>query len=147
MPEPTSAPIHSTGRGGAGNIGPDSTVYTDGGIVREGIVGESVDGPYSTGRGGAGNVGASPSLQPTRPEGRRSIDYIPENALRPHEENYHTGRGGSGNVHREGSHSPNLAAQQDKKGLGDKIKHVLHLDKDKGEKKAEGSPLVNESKG
>ncbi|OJD29829.1 uncharacterized protein BKCO1_7100041 [Diplodia corticola] len=58
-------PIVSTGRGGAGNIGRDPTVYTDGEIVREGIQGEP-ERPgkdYSTGRGGAGNIG-SPRLSP-----------------------------------------------------------------------------------
>lgn len=37
---------------GAGNIGPDTNVYTDGGLVREGVQGESLDGDFSTGRGG-----------------------------------------------------------------------------------------------
>ncbi|PSN69588.1 hypothetical protein BS50DRAFT_570987 [Corynespora cassiicola Philippines] len=136
----SDAPIHSTGRGGAGNIGPDSNVYTDGGIVREGIQGESADGNFSTGRGGAGNLGKSPRVGPVD-EGRRSTDFIPETALRDPQDNYHTGRGGSGNVHKEKhdghSHSP------DRKGFGDKIKHALHLDKDK---KHEPSPLGNETK-
>lgn len=42
--------VHSTGRGGAGNIGKDdNTLYTDGGIVREGVVGESSKPEYSSG--------------------------------------------------------------------------------------------------
>ncbi|KAF2739342.1 hypothetical protein EJ04DRAFT_357627 [Polyplosphaeria fusca] len=131
-------PIHSTGRGGAGNIGPDSTVYTDGGITREGLAGHSDDGPYHGGRGGAGNIGKSPRLD-AADEGRRSADYIPENSLRPGQENYHTGRGGGGNVHKEKydghSHSP------EHEGIKDKVKHALHLDG----KKSEPSPLANET--
>ncbi|KAF2636229.1 hypothetical protein P280DRAFT_435976 [Massarina eburnea CBS 473.64] len=135
-----TTPIHSTGRGGAGNIGPDNTVYSDGSIVREGIVGQS-EGDYSTGRGGAGNIAKSPQVRPADRESRRSQDYIPEQNLRPGQENFHTGRGGEGNVYKEKygghSHSP------DRKGFGEKVKHVLHLDKDK---KHEPSPLASESK-
>ncbi|KAH8733016.1 hypothetical protein GQ44DRAFT_601263 [Phaeosphaeriaceae sp. PMI808] len=136
----TTQPIHSTGRGGAGNIGPDTNVYTDGGIVREGVQGESVDGEFSTGRGGAGNIGKSPHLGPHSGEqsGRRSIDFVPEINAREGQEEFHTGRGGAGNVYKEKhgghSHSP------DRKGLGDKVKHVLHMDS----KKHEPSPLANE---
>lgn len=129
--------IHSTGRGGAGNIGPDDTVYTDGGIVREGIQGLSPEGDYSTGRGGAGNISKSPRVGPQDVgEGRRSVDYVPETALREQQKEFHTGRGGSGNVHKEKygghSHSP------DHQGIGSKIKAALHLDgKDKKEKEKE----------
>ncbi|KAF2468056.1 uncharacterized protein BDR25DRAFT_305092 [Lindgomyces ingoldianus] len=135
-----SDPIHSTGRGGAGNIGPDTTAYTDGGIIREGVQGESADGAYSTGRGGTGNIGMSPRLNPQEGIPRRSQDIIPETALREHQENFHTGRGGEGNIHKDKygghSHSP------DRKGVVDKVKHVLHLDKDK----KPASPLASESK-
>ncbi|KAF2253393.1 hypothetical protein BU26DRAFT_515752 [Trematosphaeria pertusa] len=131
----SETPIHSTGRGGAGNIGPDPNVYSDAGIVREGIQGEG-EGEFSTGRGGAGNIAKSPHLGP-QDEPRRSQDFIPETALRQPQENFHTGRGGGGNVHKEKygghSHSP------DRKGPMDKIKHALHLDKDK---KQEPSPLA-----
>ncbi|OCK72937.1 hypothetical protein K432DRAFT_430825 [Lepidopterella palustris CBS 459.81] len=120
-------PIVSTGRGGAGNIGVDPTVYTDGGIVREGVQGEAGDGNvYSTGRGGAGNEIA--------PQGgrRNSQDIIPETALREGQENFHTGRGGEGNVHKEKygghSHAPH-------ESIGDKVKHFLGKDK-----KHEGTP-------
>ncbi|KAF2750719.1 hypothetical protein M011DRAFT_474226 [Sporormia fimetaria CBS 119925] len=134
------APIHSTGRGGAGNIGPDSTVYTDGGIVREGVQGLSSEGEYSTGRGGAGNIAKSPHLGASEAEGRRSHDYIPETSLREGQKEFHTGRGGSGNVHKEKygghSHSP------DRQGVGSKLKHLLHLDKDGKDKEA--SPLKDE---
>ncbi|KAF2435862.1 hypothetical protein EJ08DRAFT_692437 [Tothia fuscella] len=102
----SKAPIHSTGRGGQGNIGPDTTQYTDGTIHREGIQGQSVDGDYSSGRGGAGNIVHSPQVKPER---RGSQDIIPEANLIPGEghENFHTGRGGGGNVHKEkyGGHS------------------------------------------
>ncbi len=45
----SNEPIVSHGRGGAGNIEPDSKTYTDGEIVREGPVGDQGDGAYSTG--------------------------------------------------------------------------------------------------
>jgi len=130
-------PLVSTGRGGSGNIGHDPNVYVDGGIVREGIQGESAEGTYSTGRGGAGNLG-SPRLGPDR--GRRdSQDIIPETALREGQENYHIGRGGEGNVHKEkyGGHSKS----PNRETLGDKVKHILRVDK-----KHEESPLAHESK-
>ncbi|KAF1969943.1 hypothetical protein BU23DRAFT_582451 [Bimuria novae-zelandiae CBS 107.79] len=136
----SETPIHSTGRGGAGNIGPDSTVYHDGSIVREGIQGQG-NGDFSTGRGGAGNISKSPLIRPADGSPRTSSDYIPEDVLRKPQENFHTGRGGEGNVHKEKygghSHSP------DRKGALDRIKHALHLD---GKDKKEGSPLANETK-
>jgi len=128
--------VVSTGRGGAGNIGVDDTPYTDAGIVREGVVGESADGNFSTGRGGAGNIG-SPSLGATR--GRRtSQDVIPETSLREGQADFHTGRGGCGNEHREkyGGHSKSPSRER----IGDKVKHLLHK-KDKHEE----SPLHNEA--
>ncbi|KIW07819.1 uncharacterized protein PV09_01738 [Verruconis gallopava] len=105
-------PIHSTGRGGAGNVGHDNTEYTDGGIVREGIVGAG-EGDYSTGRGGAGNI-------VEHPEKRPSMDIVPKVNEIPHEghEDFHTGRGGGGNVHKEKygghSHDPNKLSLLDK---------------------------------
>ncbi|KAJ9648515.1 hypothetical protein H2201_000848 [Coniosporium apollinis] len=125
-------PIVSTGRGGAGNIGYDPTVYTDAGIVREGYQGESAEGEYSTGRGGAGNI-ASPGLRP-KTEGVRRVsqDVIPETDLRTTEgyENFHTGRGGSGNVYKEkyGGHSNKAGGES----LGDKVKHLLGRDSKDG---------------
>lgn len=47
-----STPEVSHGRGGAGNINPDSTQYVDGEITRQGGEGTQNAGPYSTGRGG-----------------------------------------------------------------------------------------------
>jgi len=110
-------------------------------------------------RGGAGNIGKSPQIRPADGTPRHSSDIIPETALRQPQENYHTGvcihillviwikslsqsqRGGEGNVHKEKhgghSHSP------DRKGPLEKIKHALHLDKDK---KTEPSPLSQEDK-
>ncbi|KAF2707650.1 hypothetical protein K504DRAFT_458139 [Pleomassaria siparia CBS 279.74] len=134
----SDAPIVSTGRGGRGNIGPDSHTYTDGGIVREGVQGESADGTFSTGRGGAGNLAQSPRVGP-QSDGRRSEDYIPETALREHQENFHTGRGGEGNVHKDKygghSHSP------ERKSIGDKVKSLLKHDK----KPEHPSPLQNQT--
>ena len=76
---------------GAGNIGPDTNVYTDGGMVREGVQGESLDGEFSTGRGGAGNIGKSPRVGPQSDEGRRSVDMVPEINQRNAQEEFHTG--------------------------------------------------------
>ncbi|KAH6638008.1 hypothetical protein C7974DRAFT_411456 [Boeremia exigua] len=139
----STTPLHSTGRGGAGNIGHDDTVYADGAITREGLAGESVANEFSTGRGGAGNIGKSPRLGPQVVDGdspRRSTDVVPELATREAQDEFHTGRGGAGNVFKEkhGGHSKS----PDRQGLGDKIKHVLHLDKDK---KHESSPLAQET--
>lgn len=76
---------------GAGNIGPDDTTYTDGGVVREGYQGEFTDGDFSTGRGGAGNIGKSPSLRPQSGEAHRSVDYVPEINARTAQDEFHTG--------------------------------------------------------
>ncbi|KAI9812409.1 MAG: hypothetical protein M1827_004640 [Pycnora praestabilis] len=123
--------IHSHGRGGQGNIGPDSSTYVDGEIIREGVAGESADGgALSTGRGGAGNV-ASPGLKPTTE--RRDSEVIPETAIRrPGEEydNYHVGRGGEGNIHKE------KATHQQHDGLADKLKKKLFGDKKDKESKS-----------
>ncbi|KAK7521695.1 hypothetical protein IWZ03DRAFT_99672 [Phyllosticta citriasiana] len=166
--------IVSTGRGGAGNIGHDPRVYTDGALVREGVQGESSEPEYSTGRGGAGNIStplhgtpdphahshAHASSAAAAAAGRRSTDVIPEPALRrpgPEHANYHTGRGGEGNVHREkyGGHSEpqkehHHHAEKEgegeggKKGLGEKVKHLLHMDghhgRKSGERSREGTP-------
>ncbi|KAF2626962.1 hypothetical protein BU25DRAFT_431947 [Macroventuria anomochaeta] len=137
----STTPIHSTGRGGAGNIGRDDTVYADGAITREGPQGESTANEFSTGRGGAGNIGKSPRLGPQVVDSsRRSTDVVPELATREPQEEFHTGRGGAGNVYKEkhGGHTKS----PDRQGLGDKIKHALHLDKDK---KHESSPLAQDT--
>jgi len=76
---------------GAGNIGPDTNVYTDGGMVREGVQGDSLDGDFSTGRGGAGNIGKSPRVGPQSDEGRRSVDMVPEINQRNPQDEFHTG--------------------------------------------------------
>ncbi|KAF1932361.1 uncharacterized protein M421DRAFT_417081 [Didymella exigua CBS 183.55] len=137
----STTPIHSTGRGGAGNIGRDDTVYADGAITREGPQGEAATlNEFSTGRGGAGNMGKSPRLGPQVDSPRRSTDIVPELATRESQDEFHTGRGGAGNVYKEkhGGHSKS----PDHHGLGDKIKQALHLDKDK---KHESSPLGQET--
>ncbi|KAF2164384.1 hypothetical protein M409DRAFT_56654 [Zasmidium cellare ATCC 36951] len=127
MSQPQSGGIHSTGRGGAGNIGPDPSTYVDGDIIREGTPGVSTTAEYSTGRGGTGNI-AHASTTNNHP----SEEIVPESATRvPGEsyENYHTGRGGEGNVHREkfGGHSH---AQKEGGGEGfvEKVKHAVGLD-------------------
>ena len=142
-----SNPIHSTGRGGAGNIAHDPNTYTDGSIVREGAVGDQGDGAYSAGRGGVGNIN-SPHMKPTKGQAG-DADVVPETAIRkPGEEydNYHTGvsgynhcdvgvatltlnqRGGQGNIHREheqqGEHKESVVDK-----IKDKAQQVLHKDK------------------
>ncbi|KAJ6257818.1 hypothetical protein Dda_7607 [Drechslerella dactyloides] len=107
--------LTSHGRGGAGNIAPDDTQYTDGGIVRE----SHPSSTYTTGRGGEGNIGHGAA----RPDGH---DIVPENAQReaPHPAEGHgvsTGRGGEGNI---------VTTEEDKsgtahEGLADKLKHKL----------------------
>ncbi|KAK7940778.1 uncharacterized protein PG986_013165 [Apiospora aurea] len=86
-----SAPEVSHGRGGAGNINPDSTPYVDGEITRQGEEGSQNAGPYSTGRGGGGNIG-----EPGKDPGLRTDkDVVPAAATRKSEEEpFHTGRGG-----------------------------------------------------
>ncbi|KAI9720057.1 MAG: hypothetical protein M1812_003184 [Candelaria pacifica] len=114
---------------GQGNINPDSNVYADGEIVREGPVsGHADEGPVVTGRGGAGNIG-SPRQKPTE---RNDQEIIPETAIRdngPGYENYHVGRGGEGNVHKDKtSHSEGHNGHH--KGLGEKIKDAVTGHKD-----------------
>jgi hypothetical protein len=90
-----SAPV-SHGRGGQGNIGPDSTEYADGEIVRQGEQGNQGDGAYSAGRGGAGNIG-SPHLKPASKA--HDADVVPDLAIRKSQDvDHHVGRGGQGNV-------------------------------------------------
>ncbi|CAO1598169.1 hypothetical protein XANCAGTX0491_001939 [Xanthoria calcicola] len=113
----------SHGRGGAGNIRPDSEPYVDGSIVREGPLGDQGDGPYSSGRGGAGNI-ESPHVKPTNVGNQKGdTDVIPETSLREPGsgyENYHTGRGGAANVHKE-----HEGHEEHEEGLVDKIKHKI----------------------
>ncbi|SMQ50395.1 unnamed protein product [Zymoseptoria tritici ST99CH_1A5] len=147
--------IHSTGRGGAGNIGPSDGTYTDGDIIREGNASNPTG---SSGRGGAGNIGSpatsSPKIVPTNPSSNTttgtissniagaaefaSVDIIPESATRPvgqpGYENFHTGRAGAGNVHKEkwGGHSTKgeqekgLKEKDSKGGLVEKVKEMIH---------------------
>ncbi|KAL5337284.1 hypothetical protein BJX70DRAFT_399754 [Aspergillus crustosus] len=132
------APIVSHGRGGQGNIGPDSNEYVDGGIVREGPIGDQGDGAYSAGRGGAGNIG-SPHVKPTA-KTPHDTEFIPEISVRQSiDGDYHTGRGGQGNVHldpetqkaKEEKKEEKAKAKEEKKaghaheGLADKLKHKL----------------------
>ncbi|KAG9964552.1 hypothetical protein KCU61_g2575, partial [Aureobasidium melanogenum] len=126
--------IHSTGRGGAGNIGRDDTLYTDGNIVREGFVGESSKPEYSSGRGGAGNIVDSPRVGPVNGKSSGSEDVIPEPAMRNSAgyDNFHTGRGGEGNIYKEkyGGHSgptqeKDKEQHHEKESLGDKVKHLF----------------------
>merc|ERR1712098_181111 len=106
-------------RGGAGNIGPDSTQYVDGEIVREGVVGEHGDGAFSTGRGGAANIG-SPGMKATK---RKDDVAIPDVALRPsmEDQTFHTGRGGGGNIHKPDP----PAGPKHPIGFADKLKNKL----------------------
>ncbi|KAK5112517.1 hypothetical protein LTR62_004274 [Meristemomyces frigidus] len=125
-------PMTSTGRGGAGNIGPDTTTYVDGGITREGPLGESSNGEYSSGRGGAGNMIETPRNGTPVPQ---SQEVVTEPSMRTAEghENFHTGRGGQGNVHidKYGGHS--APATTGEHGILNKAKHALGMDKKKEE--------------
>ncbi|KAJ5463465.1 hypothetical protein N7475_008409 [Penicillium sp. IBT 31633x] len=136
MPESTKSghpeqPMVSHGRGGQGNIGPDSTEYVDGEIVREGVYGDQGDGAYSAGRGGVGNIG-SPNVRPAS-NVPHDAEIIPEHAIRPSaDEVHHTGRGGQGNVHLDqASLKEKEAKEKDAKkkvahrGLADKLKDKL----------------------
>lgn len=117
--------IVSTGRGGQGNIGKDSTKYTDAGIVHEGVIGEGRKPEFSTGRGGAGNI-----AHPLGSDAHAGQDHIPEANVRSPQEVFHTGRGGGGNVYKEkyGGHSND---PEKHKTIGDKIKGILHKDDEK----------------
>ncbi|KAF3905606.1 hypothetical protein AA313_de0210057 [Arthrobotrys entomopaga] len=106
----------SHGRGGAGNIAPDSTEYVDGGIVRV----ATPSGNYATGRGGTGNVGHSDAV----PEAH---DVIPVNARleTPPPGQGHaisTGRGGGGNMIVS---EDEKEQQHQHQGLADKLKDKI----------------------
>ncbi|KAK8055773.1 hypothetical protein PG993_001000 [Apiospora rasikravindrae] len=127
-----SAPEVSHGRGGAGNINPDSTQYVDGEITRQGEEGSQNAGPYSTGRGGGGNIG-EPGKEPGL---RTDKDVIPAAATRKSEEEpFHTGRGGAANVHLvaddDGSKKnkkvadSSLPAAEPQTSTADKLKHKI----------------------
>ncbi|KAI0534252.1 hypothetical protein GGR58DRAFT_516290 [Xylaria digitata] len=120
-----SGPEVSHGRGGAGNINPDSTEYVDGEIVRQGEVGTHGDGAYSTGRGGAANI--TDKETPAAP--RADKDVVPAEAVRPSVDgDFHTGRGGVANVvHTPEAKEENGAAatKAPNQGLADKLKHKI----------------------
>ncbi|KAI2626308.1 hypothetical protein GGS21DRAFT_493250 [Xylaria nigripes] len=112
----------SHGRGGVGNINPDSTEYLDGAIVRKGEIGSHGDGAYSTGRGGAANI-ADKDIPPAP---RVDKDFVPQAAVRQSVDgDYHTGRGGAANV----VHLPNPDGEKGVKspnqGLAEKLKYKL----------------------
>ncbi|KAL7267027.1 hypothetical protein RUND412_010403 [Rhizina undulata] len=126
----------SHGRGGQGNIGPDSTEYTDGSIHREADPAAS-GAAYSSGRGGAGNIG-SPQQKPEDTGNNDDVvpeaDIVPEVAkVEPHQdEAYHSGRGGEGNA--VPAAVPKSKIHQ---GLAEKLKEKLFgLSKKKGDKKS-----------
>ncbi|KAL4810176.1 hypothetical protein BDV18DRAFT_130444 [Aspergillus unguis] len=123
------APIVSHGRGGQGNIGPDSNEYIDGGIVREGPIGDQGDGAYSAGRGGAGNIG-SPHVKPGAGQAPHDAEFIPEVSVRQSVDgDYHTGRGGQGNVHLDPDHA---RAKEEKKEEKAKVKEEKEKEKATG---------------
>jgi len=116
-----SAPV-SHGRGGQGNIAPDSTEYADGEIVRQGEQGNQGDGAYSAGRGGAGNIG-SPHLKPAGPKAH-DADVVPDLAIRKSQDaDHHVGRGGQGNVeHVKPKESDTPKKKEDRGSLVDRLK-------------------------
>ncbi|KAI1802444.1 hypothetical protein F4811DRAFT_396880 [Daldinia bambusicola] len=111
-----TTPEVSHGRGGAGNITPDNTMYVDGEIVRQGPEGSHGDGAFSTGRGGAANI-ADASKPPSAMRADREV--VPEEATRPSTdgESFHVGRGGAANVH---------LSEQDKQKKHDKHQQHQH---------------------
>jgi len=117
-----STPVVSHGRGGQGNIGPDSTEYADGEIVRQGVEGDQGDGAYSSGRGGAGNIG-SPHLKPAAKG--HDTDVVPDLAIRKSQDvEHHVGRGGQGNVDHVAKDKPKEAGgkKEDRGSLVDRVK-------------------------
>jgi len=103
----------SHGRGGAGNITPDSNVYVDGEIVREG----TPSGAYSTGRGGGGNIHG-----PGQPTDEH--DVVPEVSQRKAPtptpgQGVSTGRGGGGNIVTDEN------GQEEHHGITDKVKEFF----------------------
>jgi hypothetical protein len=92
----------------------------------------------------------------TESTGQRSVDFIPEINAREGQDEFHTGvsriqdskesscltllqRGGAGNVYKEKHGGHSHSQSPDRKGLGEKVKEALHLDKSK---KHESSPLA-----
>ncbi|EAS28920.3 uncharacterized protein CIMG_07666 [Coccidioides immitis RS] len=126
-PDYTLVPVVSHGRGGQGNIHPDSTVYADGAITRQGEEGDQGDGAYSVGRGGAGNIGPR-GVKPTS-QTPRDVDIIPPLAIRPSMEgDYHVGRGGLGNIshgldRKKETLQPDLPRVQERKDMDVQIDH------------------------
>ncbi|EMR62086.1 hypothetical protein MGN70_009595 [Eutypa lata] len=127
-----SAPEVSHGRGGAGNINPDSTKYVDGEIVRAGPEGSHEDGAYSTGRGGGGNIADAGKPPGPRADG----DVVPEEAVvRSSEEDRHVGRGGAANIElgpkhqkakvTDGTPTTTVTTGHNHIGLADKLKNKL----------------------
>ncbi|KAH6898966.1 hypothetical protein B0T10DRAFT_124981 [Thelonectria olida] len=125
----------SHGRGGAGNINPDSTKYVDGEVVRTGVEGSHGDGAFSSGRGGAGNI----ADVGTKAAERRDQDLVPESAVRPSQDgrDYHTGRGGAGNEYQANGEKKSEEKKSEEKpavekpvlgthqSVADKLKHKL----------------------
>ncbi|KAF2963385.1 hypothetical protein GQX73_g10192 [Xylaria multiplex] len=140
-----SGPEVSHGRGGAGNINPDSTEYVDGEIVRQGEVGTHGDGAYSTGRGAQCPNSSTPKADPSRlpvqigaaniadketpAAPRADKDVVPAEAVRPSVDgDFHTGRGGAANVvhsKEEGGAAAATATKAPNQGLADKLKHKI----------------------
>jgi len=112
----------SHGRGGAGNINPDTTPYVDGEVVRVGVEGSHGDGAFSTGRGGAANIGDAGAKSTARAD----KDVVPAPAVRPSQDqsDYHTGRGGAGNEHV--SEAKKTTSAGPPVGLADKFKAKIY---------------------
>ncbi|OJD10610.1 hypothetical protein AJ78_08430 [Emergomyces pasteurianus Ep9510] len=118
----SAPPVVSHGRGGQGNINPDSTRYVDAEITRQGPEGDQGDGAYSAGRGGAGNIG-SPGVNPTSKQ-VHDADIIPELAVHPSQDgDYHTGRGGQGNIHTGTTSESKANGDEKERAKEEKTKH------------------------
>ena len=126
--------LESHGRGGYGNIGPDTRLYHDAGMHVEETPGSG--GNYHVGRGGTGNAGRK--LEHSTGSDRR--DVTPDDSIRAAPaggEGYSTGRGGAANIRPSSkkSHEEARAADGDggeapkrslsHVGLADKLKFAI----------------------
>ncbi|KAI9796126.1 MAG: hypothetical protein M1833_006464 [Piccolia ochrophora] len=130
-----SSVLKSHGRGGAGNIVPDSTTPIPATAAAHHLTAPTIkSSTYTTGRGGTGNMATN---DPTRPELAREAQDVDAPCYWPRERNVaeevHFGRGGAANVTRPGSVGDDGDSRQgfvgpvkaDVRGWADKGKDLL----------------------